>query len=110
MEKNATVSPDKITRQQIEQKLNNGRLQEAIITTAVVLERTLQNIGYKSDLFDMINNVYDDEIISENEKNQLHDLRMVRNNFAHGLEKDIKYAPSDVRDWIKITYQIKERK
>jgi hypothetical protein len=107
MEKSITTSPDKITKKQIEQKLNNGRLQDAIITTAVVLERVLHNIGYKGDLFDMINNLYNDKIISENDKNQLHDLRMVRNNFAHGLEKNINYELSDVREWIKITYQLK---
>lgn len=110
MEKEATKAPQKITKQQLEQKLNNGRLNDCIITTAVVLEKVLQGKKFAGDLVDMIHGAADMKLISDAEKNALHDLRLARNNYAHGLGKDITYTPTDIRQWISLVFEIKERK
>lgn len=101
----ASNNPKDITRKQIEKKIKSHDYFSAVIYLSVKMEWILkEKLKLKGKLYEMIDSV-DGSIVSQDEKQLLHQLRKERNNLVHPNGNRINIGNDDLGKIIEIVFK-----
>lgn len=101
----ASSNPKDITRKQIEKKIKSHDYFSAVIYLSVKMEWLLkQKLKLKGKLYEMIDSI-DGNIVSQDEKQSLHQLRKERNNLVHPNGNRIDITNDELSKIIDIVFK-----
>lgn len=101
----ASSNPKDITRKQIEKKIKSYDYFSAVIYLSVKMEWLLkEKLKLKGKLYEMIDSI-DENIVSQDEKQSLHQLRKERNNLVHPNGNRINIGNDELSKIIEIVFK-----
>ncbi len=109
IEKTAAGQPDKITAKYIDTEIQRGNLKSAISDMHVKLEFELGKRYGKAagaGTYEMIDYLKDKKIISREDADSLHELRIARNNLLHPAKRDIIVTKTKVEMWCQLVFSV----
>lgn len=113
IEREASLHPDKITKNYIDDLILKGRFKNAICELSVKLQYDLRKMlgaDDKAEAFDLINLAERAKMINSKENNLLHKLRKLRNGFQHPEKEQVPFSKAEIEEWRDIVFEVGGRK
>lgn len=111
IEQNAAKNPTAITKKIIQSKIDQAKNQEALINLVIKSEFDLSRLLKADNLseFELIDKAFDKKIITEEQKECLHNLRLCRNSYTHYSAKGVHFGVQDLTKWCDVVFEIGEK-
>ena len=87
-------------------ELDEGKIEHVIVNLSFQLEQKLKVKYGNLPLLNMINMAYKEEMISDFDCHQLHNLRKARNTIMHEGDERGHYNAEVVKEWIEVVYKL----
>lgn len=110
VERTASEHPDKITRQFIDEQIRRGRYNVAISNLLIKAQydlRTLLSAETTRHANELIDEAQTNKIITKDQANALHKLRMCRNGLQHPETKQVSFDKKSVELWRDVVFALK---
>lgn len=111
IERTSASHPEKISKKYIGDLLARGKYKDAVCDLLVKLQFDLRKL-LKADNTIAANELIDEaqqrRLISQEQANLLHKLRMCRNNFQHPESKQISYNKETIEQWRDAVFAVTE--
>lgn len=109
IERTASSNPEKITIKYIDEYIARGKYKDAICDLLVKLQydlRKLLQADRETQANELIDNALADKLITKQQADALHKLRMCRNGFQHPERKQIPFDKPTIENWRDIVFMI----
>lgn len=109
IERTASSNPEKITKKYIDEYIARGKYKDAICDLLVKLQydlRKLLQADRETQANELIDNALAEKLITKQQVDALHKLRMCRNGFQHPERKQIPFDKPTIENWRDIVFMI----
>ena len=109
--KNAQKNTQNIGKDQILKKIDLDDYQFVLVNLSMKLEMVLaRKFDCEGSLFEMLEQVKEQNSIDGTTINELHDLRENRNAVVHPENRKTHFVPDDLRKWANIVFDLEKKK
>ncbi len=109
IEKNASNSPNKISKKYLTDLINKSQLKNAVCDLSIKLESMLsKHLKSDEDLFELIKLAVKKKIITKKDSDIFNEVRMYRNSFLHPNKKQLNLNIALINDAIDAIFELEK--
>ena len=111
IERTSASHPEKISKKYIDDLLARGKYKDAVCDLLVKLQFDLRKLLKADNVIaanELIDGARQRRLVSQEQANILHKLRMCRNNFQHPESRQISYNKETIEQWMDAVFAVTE--
>lgn len=111
IERTSASHPEKISKKYIDDLLARGKYKDAVCDLLVKLQFDLRKLLKADNVIaanELIDGARQRRLVSQEQANLLHKLRMCRNNFQHPESRQISYNKETIEQWMDAVFAVTE--
>lgn len=111
IERTSASHPEKISKKYIDDLLARGKYKDAVCDLLVKLQFDLRKLLKADNVIaanELIDGARQRRLVSQEQANLLHKLRMCRNNFQHPESRQISYNKETIEQWRDAVFAVTE--